>query len=104
MTKGRFTNDMAAWQLRHTAKINETSQYWEDKGYTVFTENQNSFTLRGASARIGGKPDLIATKCKEGVIINVKTGRPMPVLAGWRLMADCPRFIIAGNTFAGGRG
>ena len=44
-------------------------------GYTVYVENQNSFRLRGRQATLGGKPDLIAVKNADAVIIDAKTGR-----------------------------
>ena len=72
------TFDPAAWQIEHTAKINEYRQKWEEHGYTVFTENQNSFVLRGRSAVLGGKPDLIARMGDAGTIIEIKTGQPSP--------------------------
>ena len=70
--------DQVKWQLAHTAAIEETRREWEGLGFTVFTENQNSFTLKGRSATLGGKPDLIARKGDSGTIIDVKTGRPSP--------------------------
>ena len=70
--------DQVGWQLAHTAATNESRQRWEEHGYTVFTENQNSFTLRGRHAALGGKPDLIALMGDSGTIIDVKTGRPSP--------------------------
>ena len=72
------TFDQVGWQLAHTAGINECRRYWEDLGYTVFTESQNSFALRGRAATLGGKPDLIARKDGSGTIIDVKTGKPSP--------------------------
>ena len=66
------------WQMRHTAAISECRRQWEDLGYRVFTENQNSFVLRGRSAALGGKPDLIARKGCSGTIMDIKTGRPSP--------------------------
>ena len=36
-----------------TEGINESCQHWEDLGYAVFTENQNSFALRGNTATLG---------------------------------------------------
>ena len=51
---------------------------WEERGHTVFTENQNSFALRGRTATLGGKPDLVALKGESGTIIDVKTGSPSP--------------------------
>ena len=70
--------DLVGWQIAHTAGINGSRQVWEDWGYTVFTENQNSFALRGKTGTLGGKPDLIARKGDSGTIIDVKTGRPSP--------------------------
>ena len=72
------TFDQAAWQLAHTAKLSECREQWEEQGFTVFTEGQNHFTLRGASAALGGRPDLIAWKDGAGTIIDVKTGQPRP--------------------------
>ena len=45
---------------------------------TVYVENQNSFRLRGRYATLAGKPDLIAVKHGDAVIIHAKTGRPSP--------------------------
>ena len=70
--------DQVAWQIAHTAAINETRRDWEGLGFMVSTENQNSFTLKGRSATLGGKPDLIAVRGGTGTIIDVKTGRPSP--------------------------
>ena len=72
------TFDHAAWQVEHTARINESRQQWEERGSTVFTESQNSFVLRGKSAALGGKPDLIARKGSSGTVIDIKTGQPSP--------------------------
>ena len=54
--------DLVGWQLAHTAGVNENRCLWEERGYAVFTENQNSFALRGRTATLGGKPDLVALK------------------------------------------
>lgn len=73
--KAPSTLDLDAWKMQHASKVNESRQYWEEQGYTVFTENQNWFSLPGNSATLGGKPDLIATKGNVGTIIDVKTGQ-----------------------------
>ena len=72
------TFDLAGWQMKHTAQINEIRKSWEAQSYTVFTENQNVFRLAGNTATLGGKPDLIARKGSTGTIIDIKTGRPSP--------------------------
>ncbi len=46
--------------------------------YTVYVENQNSFRLRGRYATLAGKPDLIAVKNSDVVIIDAKTDRASP--------------------------
>ena len=70
--------DQVGWQLSHTAAVNKTRRHWEELGYTVSTENQNSFSLQGRHAILGGKPDLVALRGDTGTIIDVKTGRPSP--------------------------
>ena len=70
--------DAVGWQITHTARINEFRDSLEALGQTVFTEGQNSFTLRGRTAALGGKPDLIARSGGTGTIFDIKTGRPSP--------------------------
>ena len=52
--------DQAGWLMNHTSLLNQQRQRWEAQGYTVLTEGQNSFNLRGSSAVLAGKPDLVA--------------------------------------------
>ena len=67
--------------LDHTALVNETRESHEGWGYMVYTENQNSFRLRGRRATLAGKPDLIAVKGNRAVVIDAKTGKPSPAHA-----------------------
>ena len=60
------------------ALLNEQRQKWEQQGYTVLTEGQNSFNLRGSSAVLAGKPDLVARRRDQITVIDAKTGRPSP--------------------------
>ena len=77
-TKPPSDFDSSQWMLNHTALVNQARESREKLGYTVYTENQNSFRLRGATATLAGKPDLIAVKGGDAVIIDAKTGRPSP--------------------------
>ena len=70
--------DQPRWMLAHTALVNRERESREKLGYTVHTENQNAFRLRGRSATMAGKPDLIALKGSDAVIIDAKTGKPGP--------------------------
>ena len=70
--------DNAKWMLDHTALVNRERESRESLGYTVQVENQNSFRLRGRHATLAGKPDLIAIRNSDAVIIDAKTGSPSP--------------------------
>ena len=70
--------DSAEWQLKHTELLNKVRSEVEIDQTTIFTENQNAFTLRGRTAILGGKPDLITVSDEVGTIIDAKTGQPSP--------------------------
>ncbi len=70
--------DLTQWLINHTALLNELRGSWERQGYSVLTEDQNHFTLRGSSAVLAGKPDLVARGGDEVVLIDAKTGQPSP--------------------------
>ena len=68
--------DSATWQMNHTVLLNQERDRLQCEGHAVFVEKQNRFALRGRSATLGGKPDLIALAGDKGVIYDVKTGQP----------------------------
>ena len=70
--------DQSRWMLDHTELVSKERESHEKWGYTVYTENQNAFRLRGYSATLAGKPDLIAVNNHEAVIIDAKTGKHSP--------------------------
>ena len=70
--------DQARWMLDHTTLLNRERERREELGYTVTAENQNSFRLRGSSATLAGKPDLIVVKGGDAVVIDAKTGKTSP--------------------------
>ena len=70
--------DQTGWLTNHTALLNKQRRRWEQQGYTVLTEGRNSFNLRGSSAVLAGKPDLVARRRDEVAVIDAKTGRPSP--------------------------
>ena len=72
------TFDATEWQLNHTELLTKVRAEIESEGRTIFTEGQNSFNLRGRTAVLGGKPDLIAVSDSVGTILDVKTGQPSP--------------------------
>ncbi len=64
--------------MRHTALLNEQKIQWESDARTVFVEGQNAFRLRGKSATLAGRPDLVVLDDRDATIIDVKTGREQP--------------------------
>ena len=74
--------DSTKWMLEHTALVNRERESFENIGYEVHTENQNLFRLKGATATIAGKPDLIGEKTNEILISDAKTGNPQPLSPG----------------------
>lgn len=72
------TFDAAQWQLDHTALLHKIREEMEQEERVVFTESQNSFALRGRTATLGGKPDLITVSGDRGTIVDAKTGQPSP--------------------------
>ena len=70
--------NQAQWILNHTALLNKRKAEWELSHYSVAIEGQNSFQLRGRSATLAGKPDLITQRDGQAVIVDVKTGQGCP--------------------------
>ena len=64
--------------LNHTALRNERITNWEVGGFDVDVDTQNSFQLRGKSATLAGRPDLVARRDDEAVIVDAKTGQENP--------------------------
>ncbi len=76
----KVPNDFNAlkWQLEHTNALNALLKRIEAPGRSAFIEDQNHFTLRGSTAALSGKPDLVAYSGTTGAIYDVKTGRSSP--------------------------
>ena len=68
----------AEWMLNHTDLVNKRKAHWGEIGYDVAVEDQNRFTLEGATAILAGKPDLIVHQDGAAVIIDAKTGHDKP--------------------------
>ena len=77
-TKSPSDFDQTRWMLDHTALVSQARESRDALGYEVRTENQNSFVLRGATATLAGKPDLIAIKGNDAAVIDAKTRKPSP--------------------------
>jgi hypothetical protein len=70
----RNNADFDAWRIKHTALLQRTRKELEAQECRVLTEDQNWFRLTGASAVLGGKPDLISIG-EACTICDVKAGQ-----------------------------
>ena len=70
--------NQAEWMLNRTSLLNEQKTQWEARGQHVYVEGQNSFRLRGQSATLAGRPDLIVVQNDDALIIDVKAGQKQP--------------------------
>ncbi len=69
--------DLAKWTADHTQLLRARKAELEAEGFTVYAEDQNSFTLKGTDGiEVSGKPDLVAIRGEEAYVEDCKTGSP----------------------------
>ena len=69
--------DLARWTADHAQLLHARRATLEAQGFTVYTEEQNSFTLIGkAGIEVSGKPDIVALRGPEAYVEDCKTGTP----------------------------
>ncbi len=68
------TFDLTGWAARHGELVRQTAEELRAAGYQVFVEDQNRFTLKGKAATLGGKPDIVAVRENEALVVDCKTG------------------------------
>jgi len=69
--------DVAKWTADHAQLLRARKAVLEAEGFTVYAEDQNSFTLQGnAGIEVCGKPDLVALRGSEAYVEDCKTGTP----------------------------
>jgi len=66
--------DSVSYQIKHTALLNQARVMLEAKGKVISTESQNWFEIRGKTATLRGKPDLVAVG-DTCIICDAKTGQ-----------------------------
>ena len=69
--------DLAAWKVRHTEMVRKRAEELRAEGYEVFIEDQNKFTLRGHSATLQGKPDIVGVKDDDFLVVDCKGGKKL---------------------------
>ena len=68
--------NLAKWSAEHGEMVAVRAKALGAEGYTVYLEDQNSFRVRGKSgAVLSGKPDIVAVKEGEMLVVDCKTGQ-----------------------------
>ena len=69
--------DLAKWTAEHNELLHKRRDEIEAEGFTVYTEDQNSFKVEGARGIVlSGKADIVAIKEYEAYVEDCKTGNP----------------------------
>mgnify|MGYP001170398126 FL=1 len=69
--------NLTQWTAEHNQMLQERAQFYRDMGYTVYTEDQNSFMLEGENGEIlSGKADIVANRGSDAIVEDCKTGQP----------------------------
>jgi hypothetical protein len=69
--------DLAKWTAEHAQLLQARRAALEAEGFTVYAEDQNSFTLMGKTGiQVSGKPDIVAIRGPEAYVEDCKTGTP----------------------------
>jgi hypothetical protein len=69
--------DLAKWTADHAQLLRARRAALEAQGFTVYAEDQNSFTLIGKTGiDVSGKPDIVAIRGQEAYVEDCKTGTP----------------------------
>jgi hypothetical protein len=69
--------DLAKWTADHAQLLRARKAELEAAGFTVYAEDQNSFTLMGQTGiEVSGKPDIVAIRGQEAYVEDCKTGTP----------------------------
>ena len=76
----KLPNDFALtrYNLEHTELMRLCTEEYEERGFTVSVERQNDFRLQVATATISGRPDIVAWRDDEAVIVDAKAAKPNP--------------------------
>lgn len=69
------TFDSAAWTADHAALVQRRAGELVDEGWRVRIENENAFRLKGQSAIVAGKMDIVALRDGVVRIVDAKTGQ-----------------------------
>jgi PD-(D/E)XK nuclease superfamily len=70
--------NFARWQEAHTALLREVVAQLHTQSYRTTVEDQNEFWLPSDddSAVLAGRPDVVAFRDQQALVVDAKTGKP----------------------------
>lgn len=68
--------DFAGWKADHNRMVQARADELRAAGWAVAVEDQNAFKKVGRTAILAGKPDVVARRAGEGLIVDCKGGKP----------------------------
>jgi hypothetical protein len=66
--------DFVKWRIEHSALLSTRHLELKAAGYQVALEGQNAFKLKGNTAIVSGKPDIVGRKPGEFLVSDAKSG------------------------------
>lgn len=69
------TFDSAAWTTDHNALVHRGRAELSAEGWSIAVEGQNDLKLKGQTAVLAGKPDLVASRGEGVLVSDAKTGK-----------------------------
>jgi len=66
--------NLAIWQMEHNQLVHKTRDKLELQGYIIYIEDQNAFKIETENYLISAKPDIVAVRDGEKLVIDCKTG------------------------------
>lgn len=67
--------DMLSWRQAHQQMVEQRAEELRADGWTVAVEGQNAFRVNGKTATLSAKPDIVAIKGDDVLVVDAKSGK-----------------------------
>ena len=68
--------NLTRYNIEHTELLRLCTEEYEQRGFTVTVKRQNDFRLNRDWVTISDRPDLVASRDEETIIVDVKAAKP----------------------------
>jgi CRISPR/Cas system-associated exonuclease Cas4 (RecB family) len=66
--------DEATWTARHSTLVRDKAERLRVEGYEIYLVDQNRISVQGPRGILAGKPDIVAVRDGEAIVVDCKTG------------------------------